>query len=391
MSAGGEVGGANAMGAPADPLSLGSGRGRWVVAATVLGSGIALLDSTVVGIALPSIGREFHGGVGTLQWVVTGYTLTLAAFLLLGARSATVTDASASSPSAWPGSRWRRLSAASRPTAGVLIVARVVQGDRRRVVGARQPGHPPGLFPSRRPGPRHRRLVRVQWRGRCRRPAGGRLSPRHWLVALGLLHQPPPRRRRARDHRPSRPRVAGPHGQRWRRHRRRHPGRRVPRRLDLRADRGPHAGVVEPGRGGVPRGGRPGRARLPPRRAPPAQSHAPARSCSAPASSAGPTASPSPSTAPSVARCSCSPSSCRSSRATRHSSPGSRSFRSPLVMLAFSARSGALSARIGPRLQMTAGPLVVAAGLALLTRATTPAATGRRSSRRSSCSPAAWP
>ena len=58
--------------------ALGGGRHWW------LGSGIALLDSTVVGIALPSIGRDFHGGVGTLQWVVTGYALTLAAFLLLG-------------------------------------------------------------------------------------------------------------------------------------------------------------------------------------------------------------------------------------------------------------------------------------------------------------------
>ena len=43
-----------------------------------------------------------------------------------------------------------------------------------------------------------------------------------------------------------------------------------------------------------------------------------------------------------------------------------------LVMLALSARSGALSARIGPRLQMTVGPLVVAGGLFLLTRATDP-------------------
>ena len=39
---------------------------------------------------------------------------------------------------------------------------------------------------------------------------------------------------------------------------------------------------------------------------------------------------------------------------------------------AFSARSGQLSARIGPRLQMSVGPLVVGAGLALLARATTP-------------------
>jgi len=66
----------------AEPLVLSSGRGRWVVAATVLGSGMALLDATVVGIALPSINRTFHGNVGTLQWVVTGYSGTLAAFLL---------------------------------------------------------------------------------------------------------------------------------------------------------------------------------------------------------------------------------------------------------------------------------------------------------------------
>ena len=43
-----------------------------------------------------------------------------------------------------------------------------------------------------------------------------------------------------------------------------------------------------------------------------------------------------------------------------------------LVMLALSARSGALSARIGPRLQMTVGPFIVGAGVALLTRATDP-------------------
>ena len=65
-------------------LSFGTSRGRWVIAATVLGSGIAALDATVVGIALPVHRARFHSGVGTLQWVVTGYALTLAAFLLLG-------------------------------------------------------------------------------------------------------------------------------------------------------------------------------------------------------------------------------------------------------------------------------------------------------------------
>src|ERR1700678_3282252 len=58
--------------------------GRWVIAATVLGSGMALLDGTGVGIALPPIGRQFHAGISTLQWVVTAYALTLAGLLLFG-------------------------------------------------------------------------------------------------------------------------------------------------------------------------------------------------------------------------------------------------------------------------------------------------------------------
>jgi EmrB/QacA subfamily drug resistance transporter len=65
-------------------LTYRSAQGRWVVAATVLGSGMASLDATVVGIALPRIGEDFHTGVAALQWTVTSYTLTLAAFLLLG-------------------------------------------------------------------------------------------------------------------------------------------------------------------------------------------------------------------------------------------------------------------------------------------------------------------
>jgi MFS family permease len=65
-------------------MRLGSPAGRWVIAASVLGSGIAAIDSTVVGIALPAIGRDFHTAVAPLQWVVTGYLLTLASLLLVG-------------------------------------------------------------------------------------------------------------------------------------------------------------------------------------------------------------------------------------------------------------------------------------------------------------------
>jgi EmrB/QacA subfamily drug resistance transporter len=68
----------------ASELRYGTSAGYWVIAATVLGSGVAALDATVVGIALPTMGREFGADVAGLQWVVTGYLLTLAALLLLG-------------------------------------------------------------------------------------------------------------------------------------------------------------------------------------------------------------------------------------------------------------------------------------------------------------------
>jgi MFS family permease len=64
-------------------LVYGSATGRWVLTATILGSGIAAIDATVVGIALPAIGRSFDTDLETLQWVVTSYTLALAGLLLL--------------------------------------------------------------------------------------------------------------------------------------------------------------------------------------------------------------------------------------------------------------------------------------------------------------------
>ncbi|KAB8193958.1 DHA2 family efflux MFS transporter permease subunit [Nonomuraea phyllanthi] len=65
-------------------LEFTSARGRWVLAATVLGSGLALLDSTVVNVALPFLGRELHAGMAGLQWTINAYTLTLAGLILLG-------------------------------------------------------------------------------------------------------------------------------------------------------------------------------------------------------------------------------------------------------------------------------------------------------------------
>jgi EmrB/QacA subfamily drug resistance transporter len=109
-------------------LSFDTSQGRWVIAATVLGSGIASLDATVVGIALPSIGRSFHSGVGTLQWVVTGYALTLAAFLLLGG---SLGDRLGRKRVFSIGVVWFAVASACcgvAPNAGTLIAARIVQG-----------------------------------------------------------------------------------------------------------------------------------------------------------------------------------------------------------------------------------------------------------------------
>jgi len=50
----------------------------------VMGSGVALLDSTVVNVALPTIGRDLSADLAGLQWVISAYALTLAALILLG-------------------------------------------------------------------------------------------------------------------------------------------------------------------------------------------------------------------------------------------------------------------------------------------------------------------
>ena len=65
-------------------VRLRSPQGRWVLAASILGSGLAGIDATVVNVALPEIGRSLDTVFSGLQWTVTAYTLTLASFILLG-------------------------------------------------------------------------------------------------------------------------------------------------------------------------------------------------------------------------------------------------------------------------------------------------------------------
>ncbi len=65
-------------------VRFGSSTGRWVIAATVLGSGLAFLDGTVVNVALPAIGEDLGAGLSGLQWTLNAYLVTMSSLLLLG-------------------------------------------------------------------------------------------------------------------------------------------------------------------------------------------------------------------------------------------------------------------------------------------------------------------
>ncbi|MFG2055302.1 MFS transporter [Micromonospora sp. NPDC048930] len=72
------------MTAPAPALRTGTAAGRGTLLAAILASGMVFLDSTVVNVALPRLGAELGASVADLQWTVNGYLLMLAAFVLLG-------------------------------------------------------------------------------------------------------------------------------------------------------------------------------------------------------------------------------------------------------------------------------------------------------------------
>jgi EmrB/QacA subfamily drug resistance transporter len=117
------------MTAPATAqVRYGEPAGRWVLLATVLGSGLAMLDATVVNVALPSIGTDLGADLGDLQWTVNGYTLTLASFILLGGSLA---DRLGRRRMFILGTIWFALASALcglAPNVEMLVAARLLQG-----------------------------------------------------------------------------------------------------------------------------------------------------------------------------------------------------------------------------------------------------------------------
>ena len=109
-------------------LSYESAAGRWVILATVLGSAMAAIDATVVGIGLPVIGRQFHASMAAMQWVVTGYLLVLAALLILGG---SLGDQLGRRRVFSFGVAWFAVASAAcaaAPDVTVLVVTRLLQG-----------------------------------------------------------------------------------------------------------------------------------------------------------------------------------------------------------------------------------------------------------------------
>jgi MFS transporter, DHA2 family, methylenomycin A resistance protein len=116
---------------PAHALDA-SGSRPWAkpltLAAMSLGYGVVQLDVTIVNTALASIGDALGGGVAELQWVVTTYTVTFAAFILsagavgdrIGAKKVFIAGFSVFTLAS--------LACALAPTAALLIAARALQG-----------------------------------------------------------------------------------------------------------------------------------------------------------------------------------------------------------------------------------------------------------------------
>ncbi len=81
------------MKTPCDEVTIRSGNSEapcpekaqpWILAATILASSMAFIDSTVVNVAIPALQTNFHASIVDVQWVIESYALFLSALILVG-------------------------------------------------------------------------------------------------------------------------------------------------------------------------------------------------------------------------------------------------------------------------------------------------------------------
>ncbi len=101
---------------------------RLTLVATILGSSIAILDASVVSVALPSIQRSLGGGLAGEQWVTNAYLLTLGSFILLGGSLGDIFGERRVFALGVAGFGVTSLLCAIAPSIGTLIAFRALQG-----------------------------------------------------------------------------------------------------------------------------------------------------------------------------------------------------------------------------------------------------------------------
>ena len=109
-------------------VRLASPAGRWTVAAAVLSSGAVFVESTVVTVALPALGRDLGLGLEGLQWVVNSYLLTLSALMLIGGSLGDLYGHRRVLMAGLAGFTLASAMAAVAPSAALLLAVRLVQG-----------------------------------------------------------------------------------------------------------------------------------------------------------------------------------------------------------------------------------------------------------------------
>ena len=173
------------------PLTLRAQRqaGRWVLAATILGSSMAFIDSTVVNVALPALQANLHATVVGVQWVVESYGLVLGSI----------------------DSRWRLPRRLVWPPIDVpgwrrdfrgcfyrlwFCLEHSAAGDRAEcpgcgscLSGARQPFDYQRMFRRENSRPSDRYMVRLHCDHNSVGARSRRLADRACLLALGIFHQ----------------------------------------------------------------------------------------------------------------------------------------------------------------------------------------------------------
>jgi EmrB/QacA subfamily drug resistance transporter len=105
-----------------------AGNRRLVLLASILGSFVAFLDTSVVNVALPAMQADLGGGIATQQWIVDAYLLTLGSLILLAGSLSDLFGRKRVFAAGLVGFGVTSLACAAAPTAPALIVARGLQG-----------------------------------------------------------------------------------------------------------------------------------------------------------------------------------------------------------------------------------------------------------------------